>query len=54
MRYIVNYIRQIFCNHNFEKSEANCEITGTFDKRVGIKVCLICKKCGYHKSFWKY
>jgi hypothetical protein len=56
MRFLVNYIRQIFCKHDFEKEENyNCiERFGREIIQSGTKVSLICKKCGYYKSFWKF
>nr|DAN98300.1 MAG TPA: Tat pathway signal sequence domain family protein [Caudoviricetes sp.] len=55
MRWLVNYIRQIFCKHDFVFDEGWAEKTsdsGSF--RKGIKVSCYCKKCSYHKSWWKY
>jgi hypothetical protein len=49
------YVRQIFCKHKFETSEERCtEEKGWGAKRFGPKISLLCKECGYHKSFWKY
>ena len=60
MRFLINYIRQCFCRHDFERSEyeysdVERDINGlTKSKRDGIKVSLICKKCSYYSSFWKF
>jgi hypothetical protein len=55
MRFLANYIRQVFCKHDFEKEEvySTCR-WGEEIIQSGTKVSLFCKKCGYHKSFWKF
>jgi len=57
MRWLVNYIRQVFCKHEFIANEGY--VKGGYDvifgqDKSGIKVSMICPKCGYHKNFWKY
>jgi len=55
MIWLINYFRCMFCKHEFEKSEK--AFTVSFDGEVirdSIKISLLCKKCGYHKSFWKF
>lgn len=55
MRWLVNYIRQCFCKHDFQKNEGRYKVTGDYGSlKEGVKISLLCKKCGYHKSFWKY
>lgn len=54
MRSIINWVRSCFCKHDFLISEKYSEHTGDWEKRTGIKVSMICKNCGYHKSFWKF
>lgn len=55
MRWLVNYIRQVFCKHDWEKSEVWFKQTDDMGGcRQGEKISLYCKKCGYHKSFWKF
>ena len=56
MRWLANYIRQIFCAHNYEKDECdNVKIVDSLHGLTkGTRVSMICTKCGYHKSFWKY
>jgi hypothetical protein len=54
LRSIIHYVRSCFCKHEFEKSE---QVIGekTFrQSRVGTKVCLICRRCGFRKTFWKF
>lgn len=55
MRYIIDYIRQIFCKHDWLIEEMPCQITDYEGKimRTGEKVYMRCKKCGYHKRHWK-
>jgi len=51
MRYLINYLRQAFCKHDFEYHEKE----GVTDyKGVGTKVYMRCKKCGYHQNHWKF
>ena len=50
MRFIVNYIRQVFCKHDWLIEE---KFTDSNLKR-GTKVYMRCKKCGYHQKHWKY
>ena len=51
MRTIVNYIRQIFCKHDFEIEDT---FVTTDYGRQGKKRYLYCKKCGYHTKHWKH
>ena len=50
MRTIANYIRQIFCKHDFEMEDKFVETYG----QQGMKRYLYCKKCGYHSNHWKH
>lgn len=50
MRTIVNYIRQIFCKHDFEIEEGYVDATW----KRGEKVYLRCEKCAYHTKHWKF
>ncbi len=55
MRRLINYIRECFCKHEWERDEEYCEHEknhGGYMK--GTKVSATCNKCGYHKSYWKY
>lgn len=54
MRWLINYLRQCFCKHEFQVSEHYCTEGSEFSSRKGYKVALYCPKCGYHKSFWKF
>lgn len=54
MRRLVNYIRQIFCKHDWITDEGYTQSElGSMD-RSGMKVYMRCKKCGYHQNHWKY
>ena len=55
MRYIVNYFRQVFCKHEWitEECVATSDVEWGKSKR-GLKVSATCKKCGYHKTYWKF
>lgn len=49
------YLRQCFCKHQFEYAEAKATLNKGDDySKEGIKVSITCKKCGFHKSYWKF
>jgi len=54
MRILINYFRECFCKHDFEREQ--CKIVENISdvRREGMKVSATCKKCGFHKSYWKY
>lgn len=54
MRWLFNYFRQVFCKHDFDFDESFYEERSDFGSRRGKKISMICKKCGYHRSFWKF
>jgi hypothetical protein len=56
MRWLIDYLRQSFCKHEWLIEEEYFKETDTlFKKRYNIpKVYMRCKKCGYHKNHWKY
>jgi len=48
---LVDYIRQIFCKHDYHVETYYC-----IDKELGLsgdKVYMRCNKCGYNKNHWK-
>jgi hypothetical protein len=55
MRSIVNYFRQVFCKHEWEREECKTEWRdGLGSHKKGLKVSATCVKCCYHKSYWKF
>lgn len=57
MRWIINYLRSCFCKHDWEKEEIiidNYKDEWGGSKTNWPKVSATCKKCGYHKSYWKF
>lgn len=55
MTRIINYIKQLFCKHIFEFDETDYKSTNMLGgERTGKRVSVLCKKCTYHKSFWKF
>lgn len=54
MRYLALYLRQCFCRHDFEREEAFYRHRGEFQTKDSIRISLLCEKCGYHRSFWKF
>lgn len=48
MNRLIKYLTQIFCNHDVIRKEEY------YNDRYGCHVSEYCKKCGYHKSYWKY
>ena len=57
MRVFIHYLRSLFCKHEFEYEETIFDRYddgwGGFKENVE-KVSRTCKKCGWHKSYWKY
>jgi hypothetical protein len=55
MRWLINYLLECFCIHDFEITEQKFDIK---DYYAGIsnntRVYMRCKKCGYHKKHWKF
>jgi hypothetical protein len=62
IRFLSIYIRQTFCKHEFiyEEKEIKEEDWYNADDEIwnkgreGVKVSITCKKCAYHKSYWKF
>ena len=53
MRTLINYIRQCFCKHDLIREEG----IGIVDRKneiVNRRVYVRCRKCSYHREFWKY
>ena len=50
MRTIIQYIRSMFCKHEFDYYETHKIV----DLKYGLRVSRTCTKCGWHKSYWKY
>jgi hypothetical protein len=56
MRWLFNYLRQVFCQHNFKFEEAKFD----YYTRLGTKytqafvVSRTCEKCGWHTSYLKH
>ena len=55
MIYLINYIRQAFCKHEFVYEENYYETSDDMGgSRNGYKVNRTCKKCGWYKRYWKF
>lgn len=55
MRWLMNYLRQCFCRHDFKTEEhPNVQYDGWSWTVTGDRVSLLCSRCGYHRSFWKW
>lgn len=57
MRWLICYIRSLFCKHIFEYHEQNYIIESAYSHDIiknDIKVSALCTKCGYHKAYWKF
>lgn len=57
MRWFINYLRQCFCNHEFEYEEKLITTTHyDFDnvKTRATVISALCKKCAYHKRMKKF
>ncbi len=47
MRWLVNYFRQVFCEHEFKYEEQWATVKTDFGKYEGEVVYKRCEKCGY-------
>jgi hypothetical protein len=57
MKEIINYLRQCFCKHDFNREEVAVYDQNLFgiisELPIYHKVTLECKKCGYHIKYKK-
>lgn len=53
MRFIINYIRQSFCKHDFEKEDVATYSCFNDNRPYKIVTHMICNKCGYHTKYKK-
>lgn len=55
MRWIINYIRQCFCRHEWQREDVEgVAYDGFLWKGKGTKVFMLCSKCGYAVKHWKH
>lgn len=56
MKYIIWSIRSAFCKHEWEYDEKHSEIFDGYGDvtKQGLKVSATCKKCGWHRVYWKH
>ena len=53
MRWLINYIRSCFCNHDWELLK-KVTIVNDDEYPIGMKWTYRCKKCGYIKTYKDY
>lgn len=58
MRSLVNYLRQVFCAHEWEREEREMHCTTPRVLMNGgeqnVRVSTTCTRCGYRRSYWKF
>lgn len=54
LRYLINYLRECFCKHQFEYEEKIYSYDNFLSNGVLTKISATCKKCGYHKAYNKF
>lgn len=54
MRFIINYLRQCFCKHQWKLEEKYISVRDLSGDKNSEKVSATCEKCCYHKSYWKF
>lgn len=54
MKWIINYLKQCFCKHEFRFEERQSKRATWYGEREGLRVSRTCEKCGDHKSYWKF
>ena len=52
MRWLINYIRQCFCKHDFQERSYSVFRRGEtiVVEEIGKMISFTCKKCGYNKE----
>lgn len=56
MRWLVWYLRSMFCDHAWKYEEANYTKTNNaaaFTQK-GQVIAATCEFCGWHRSYWKH
>jgi hypothetical protein len=51
MRWLINYLRQCLCKHDFEREEIT--VYNQYSRPSYYEVHMECKKCGYHTKYKK-
>lgn len=55
MRWLANYLRQVFCKHEWESEERLAENSYMLlGRTIEPKIHLHCKKCHWQRNFWKW
>ena len=56
MMHLIWYLRSAFCRHDWDYQESHMREYGNYSSltREGIKVSATCKKCGWHRKYWKF
>jgi len=55
MRYLIWYIRSLFCKHEWKHEECIWKTKNTYGyTNEGRTVSATCKICGWHRSYEKY
>lgn len=54
MRRLVNYLRQMLCQHDWGIHEGYHNTTDSRDHVIAVRgyAYMRCKKCGYHQMHW--
>lgn len=52
MRWLVWYVRSLFCKHDWDIEEQVCDKDLYYKNRI--RVSVTCNKCGWHRSYWKF
>jgi hypothetical protein len=51
MRWLINYLRQCFCQHDFEKDIVYHYYDNDYSIPDKMTVHMTCNKCGYHIKY---
>lgn len=55
MRWLANYLRQVFCRHEFHVIYGEGEsVRASGATKQGPMIAKTCRKCGYHTSGWLF
>ncbi len=53
MRHLIWYTRSALCAHEWEREECKVRMTGS-QSGEWERISATCKKCGWHRRYWKF
>jgi len=53
MRFLVWYLKSVFCEHDWEREEIEVTTITPISIKTKTQVSATCKKCGWHRKYYK-